>query len=121
MSEAYRGLEEKLRYGYVFFCDYQDTGVISYYVRDREKIPDIKEGRSYYEELPPVEDWPSISAEELEVAELGGMELELDFSGTKNTRAKVSIKVKKDGDVIYEQKTAIGSMYGYTMDWEGGT
>lgn len=110
-SEAYRGLEEKLRYGYVFFCDYQDTGVISYYVRDREKIPDIKEGRSYYEELPPVEDWPSISAEELE----------LDFSGTKNTRAKVSIKVKKDGDVIYEQKTAIGSMYGYTMDWEGGT
>ena len=120
-SEAYRGLEEKLRYGYVFFCDYQDTGVISYSVRDREKIPDIKEGRSYYEELPPVEDWPSISAEELEVAELGGMELELDFSGTKNTRAKVSIKVKKDGDVIYEQKTAIGSMYGYTMDWEGGT
>ena len=108
-SEAYRGLEEKLRYGYVFFCDYQDTGVISYYVRDREKIPDIKEGRSYYEELPPVEDWPSISAEEL------------DVSGTKNTRAKVSIKVKKDGDVIYEQKTAIGSMYGYTMDWEGGT
>ena len=35
--------------------------------------------------------------------------------------AKVSIKVKKDGDVIYEQKTAIGSMYGYTMDGEGGT
>ena len=57
-SEAYRGLEEKLRYGYVFFCDYRDTGVISYYVRDREEIPDIKEGRSYYEELPPVEDWP---------------------------------------------------------------
>ena len=112
-SEAYRGLEEKLRYGYVFFCDYRDTGVISYYVRNRQEIP--------YEELPPVEDWPSISAEELEVAELGGMELELDFSGTKNTRAKVSIKVKKDGDVIYEQKTAIGSMYGYTMDWEGGT
>ena len=49
------------------------------------------------------------------------MELELDFSGTKNTRAKVSIKVKKDGDVIYEQKTAIGSMYGYTMDGEGRT
>ena len=71
-SEAYRGLEEKLRYGYVFFCDYQDTGVISYYVRDREKIPDIKEGRSYYEELPPVEDWPSISAEELEVTALAG-------------------------------------------------
>ena len=118
-SEAYRGLEEKLRYGYVFFCDYRDTGVISYYVRDREKIPDIKEGRSYYEELPPVEDWPSISAEELGVTQLGGMELELDFSGTKNTRANVSIKVKKDGDVIYEQEAAIGSMYGYTMDGEG--
>ena len=54
-SGAYRGLEEKLRYGYVFFCEYRDTGVISYYVRDREEIPDIKEGRSYYEELPPVE------------------------------------------------------------------
>ena len=118
-SEAYRGLEEKLRYGYVFFCDYRDTGVISYYVRDREKIPDIKEGRSYYEELPPVEDWPSNSAEELGVTQLGGMELELDFSGTKNTRANVSIKVKKDGDVIYEQEAAIGSMYGYTMDGEG--
>ena len=49
------------------------------------------------------------------------MELELDFSGTKNTRAKVSIKVKKDGDVIYEQKAVIGSMYGYTMDGEGRT
>ena len=120
-SEAYRGLEEKLRYGYVFFCDYRDTGVISYYVRDREEIPDIKEGRSYYEELPPVEDWPSISAEELGVTQLGGMELELDFSGTKNTQANVSIKVKKDGDVIYEQEAAIGSMYGYTMDWEGRT
>ena len=93
--------------------------MISYYVRDREKIPDIKEGRSYYEEVPPLEDWPIISAEELGVTQLGGMELELDFSGTKNTRANVSIKVKKDGDVIYEQEAAIGSMYGYTMDGEG--
>ena len=55
------------------------------------------------------------------MTELGGMELELDFSGTKNTRTNVSIKVKKDGDVIYEQKAAIGSMYDYTMDGEGGT
>ena len=39
-SEAYRGLEEKLRYGYVFFCDSRDTGVISYYVRNRQEIPD---------------------------------------------------------------------------------
>ena len=120
-SEAYRGLEEKLRYGYVFFCDSRDTGVISYYVRNRQEIPDLEEGESYYEELPPVEDWPSISAEELDVTKMGGMELELDFSGTKNTRAKVSIKVKKDGDVIYEQEAVIGSMYGYTMDWEGRT
>lgn len=120
-SEAYRGLEEKLRYGYVFFCDSRDTGVISYYVRNRQEIPDLEEGESYYEELPPVEDWPSISAEELDVTKMGGMELELDFSGTKNTRVKVSIKVKKDGDVIYEQEAVIGSMYGYTMDWEGRT
>ena len=53
------------------------------------------------------------------MTQLGGMELELDFSGTENTRANVSIKVKKDGDVIYEQEAAIGSMYGYTMDGEG--
>lgn len=33
----------------------------------------------------------------------------------------MSIKVKKDGDVIYEQKAVIGSMYGYTMDGEGRT
>lgn len=120
-SQAYRGLEEKLRYGYVFFCDYRDTSVISYYVRDRQEIPGLEEGGSYYEELPPVKEWPAISAEDLDVAEMGGMELELDFSGTKNTRAKVSIKVKKDGDVIYEQKAVIGSMYGYTMDGEGRT
>ena len=68
-----------------------------------------------------MEDWPSISAEELGVTQLGGMELELDFSGTENTRANVSIKVKKDGDVIYEQEAVIESMYGYTMDGEGGT
>ena len=71
--------------------------MISYYVRDREGIPDIKEGRSYYEELRRWRTWPSISAEELGVTQLGGMELELDFSGTENTRARVSIKVKKDG------------------------
>ena len=47
------------------------------------------------------------------------MDLELDFGGTKNTRAEVSIKVKKDGEVIYEQEAVIGSMYGYTMDEEG--
>ena len=110
-----------MRYGYVFFCDYRDTGVISYYVRNRQEIPDLEEGGSYYEELPPVEDWPSISAEELDVTKMDGMELELDFSGTENTRARVSIKVKKDGDVIYEQKAVIGSMYGYTMDGEGRT
>ena len=101
--------------------DSRDTGVISYYVRNRQEIPDLEEGGSYYEELPPVEDWPSISAEELDVTKMDGMELELDFSGTENTRARVSIKVKRDGDVIYEQKAVIGSMYGYTMDWEGGT
>ena len=120
-SQAYRDLEEKLRYGYVFYCDYRDTGAVSYYVRNRQEIPDLEEGGSYYEELPPVEDWPSISAEELDVTKMDGMELELDFSGTENTRARVSIKVKRDGDVIYEQKAVIGSMYGYTMDGEGGT
>lgn len=118
-SQAYRGLEEKLRYGYVFYCDYRDTGVLSYYVRDRQKIPELEEGGSYYEELPPVKEWPVISAEELDVAKMGGMDLELDFGGTKNTRAEVSIKVKKDGEVIYEQEAVIGSMYGYTMDEEG--
>ena len=41
------------------------------------------------------------------------MELELEFSGTKNTQAKVCMKVKKDGDVIYEQEAVIESMYGY--------
>ena len=45
-GEAYRGLEEKLRYGYVFFCDHRDTGVISYYVRNRQEIPDLEEGGS---------------------------------------------------------------------------
>ena len=64
-GEAYRDLEEKLRYGYVL--------------------------------------------------------LELYYTGTENSRARVSIKVKKDGDVIYEQKAVIGSMYGYTMDGEGRT
>jgi len=118
-SQAYRGLEEKLRYGYVFYCDYRDTGVLSYYVRDRQKIPELEEGGLYYEELPPVKEWPVISAEELDVAKMSGMDLELDFSGTKNTRAEVSIKVKKDGEVIYEQEAVIGSMYGYTMDEEG--
>ena len=120
-GQAYRGLEEKLRYGYVFSCDYRDTSVIYYYVRDGQEIPDVEEGGSYYEELPPVKEWPAISAEELGVTEMGGMDLELDFSGTKNTRAKVSIKVKKDGEVIYEQEAVIGSMYGYTMDKEGRT
>ena len=121
-SQAYRDLEEKLRYGYVFYCDYRDTGAVSYYVRNRQELPELTEaGESYYEELPPVEDWPSISAAKLDVTEMGGMELELDFSGTKNTQAKVCIKVKKDGDVIYEQEAVIGSMYGYTMDGEGGT
>lgn len=118
-SQAYRGLEEKLRYGYVFYCDYRDTGVLSYYVRDRQKIPELEEGGPYYEELPPVKEWPVISADELDVAKMSGMDLELDFSGTKNTRAEVSIKVKKDGEVIYEQEAVIGSMYGYTMDEEG--
>lgn len=118
-SQAYRELEEGLRYGYMFAPDRYDTGALSYYVREGQVIPERVEG-PFYEELPPVEQWPRISAEELDVTEMDHMELELDFTGTKNTQAHVSIKVKKDGDVVYEQEAVIRSMYGYTMDEESG-
>lgn len=116
-SEAYMKLEERLRYGYMFHCHDPGQGELSYYIRKKYRLPEAETGIAvYYEELPPVERWPRISAEELDVKEMNGMTLELDFTGTESTQAHVSIRVKKDGEMVYEQEALIQSMYGYTLE-----
>lgn len=118
-SEAYRKLEEKLRYGYMFYCDPSRKGELAYYIREGQRSPwEEDEENIRYEEIPPIEQWPGISAGDLDVREMEGMVLELDFSGTKNTQVHVSIKVKKDEEVVYEQNTLIRSMYSYTIEKE---
>ena len=123
-SSAYRELEEDLRYGYLFYCDHRRPEELAYYIRDGHGLLDEgdvgADGETSYEELPSYEQWPRISAEELDVRELGGMTLELDFTGTENTQAHVSIKVRKDEEIVYEQKAFIRSMYGYTIEREIG-
>lgn len=118
-GEAYRKLEEELRYGYMFFCDSSDTAELAYYVRRAEGLPKVlDQGDTCYETLPPVERWPRISAKDLDVKEMGGMILELDFSGTESMQARVAIRIRADGDVVYEQEAVISSMYSYTIDKE---
>lgn len=116
-SEAYRELEQVLRYGYVYYVNRETPDRLAYYVRDPDTSHSGEDG-FVYEMLPPVSRWPCISAEDLDVDENGDMTLELDFSGTSSRKANVLIRIMKDGEPVYEQEATVCSMYDYEIEGE---
>lgn len=118
-AQAYMELEQVLRYGYVYRVDPIRQDEISYYVRKDNPGPEmVLEHGPVYEKLPPVANWPVISADDLDVEEREGMKLELDFKGTSNREARVVMRVRKDDVTVYEQEAVICSMYGYSVEGE---
>ena len=76
-------LEKVLRYGYVYHADPDRPDELAYYIRKTEPYESVHESDgSVYEMLPPMDKWPRIAAGDLEVEEMDGMTLELDFGGT---------------------------------------
>lgn len=117
-TQAYMELEKILRYGYIYYYDPACPEELLYYVRENGTGEVVEHG-TVYEKLPPVIRWPSLSADDLDIEEYGGMSLELDFDGTTRQEAKVAIRVVKDGETVYEQDAVIRSMYGYQVEGAG--
>ena len=60
--------------------------------------------------------WPRIAAGDLEVEEMDGMTLELDFGGTTSREVRALLVVKKEEEQVYEQEVVIRSMYDYEIE-----
>ncbi|MBS6952517.1 MAG: prepilin-type N-terminal cleavage/methylation domain-containing protein [Enterocloster asparagiformis] len=110
-SRSYRELEEQLRYGYDFYVDPLDSGILHYRVRHEIPSEYYRSGGDSALEF---------DAAKLEGAPELGMRLELDFAGTDEDTVCVRIRVleAESGSVICEQEAYILSMYGDTVQEE---
>ena len=116
-AEAYVKLEKVLRYGYVYHADPDRPDELAYYIRKTEPYESVHESDgSVYEMLPPMDNWPRIAAGDLEVEEMDGMTLELDFGGTTSREVRALLVVKKEEEQVYEQEVVIRSMYDYEIE-----
>ncbi|MET3570116.1 PulJ/GspJ family protein [Enterocloster citroniae] len=116
-AEAYVKLEKVLRYGYVYHADPDRPDELAYYIRKTEPYESVHESDgSVYEMLPPMDKWPRIAAGDLEVEEMDGMTLELDFGGTTSREVRALLVVKKEEEQVYEQEVVIRSMYDYEIE-----
>ena len=110
-------LERVLRYGYVYHADPDRPDELAYYIRKTEPYESVHESDgSVYEMLPPMDKWPRIAAGDLEVEEMDGMTLELDFGGTTSREVRALLVVKKEEEQVYEQEVVIRSMYDYEIE-----
>lgn len=112
--EAYVEIERALRYGLIYYCDSERPEELSYYERAANvpvKAFSREEGLCEY--APSVERWPRLTADDLDVVEMSGMHIELDFSGTQDSQVCVAIRVMSGETLVYEQDAVIGSMYSY--------
>ena len=112
-AEAYVKLEKVLRY----HADPDRPDELAYYIRKTEPYESVHESDgSVYEMLPPMDKWPRIAAGDLEVEEMDGMTLELDFGGTTSREVRALLVVKKEEEQVYEQEVVIRSMYDYEIE-----
>lgn len=118
--EAYAKLERALRYGFIFYCDSANPDELAYYERSEDlDVLDLDEDEGFCEEIPGVRYWPRITAEDLDVDSMDGMELELDFTGSENAVVHVRLRIVDGDTLVYEQEAVIGSLYEYRIKGAG--